>query len=348
MNIESGANTEVGLERRGRCAILTLRRPAVLNALSHAMIRAIYGALQEWEADPQIEAVIVRGEGRAFSAGGDVARVCSDVREGNSPLGFFADEYRLNARIKVFSKPYIALADGVVMGGGAGISVHGSHCLFTEKVKFAMPEVAIGFIPDVGGSYFLPRLPGRFGYWLGLTGSRLGWGDCLKSGIATAAIPSESQEALVEELSAGGDIDGIIARHGVQPQPELTEGDLAAINEVFAGESIEAILDRLEGREEPWAQQSLRSMQRGSPTALRVTLRLLSEGATLSLQDCLKLEYRIVSRMLAGHDFPEGVRAALVDKDGKPAWRPSSLAGVGQADVDAYFAPLPDGELEFD
>ena len=195
--MDFGGGEEIGFERRGRAGIVTLTRPKALNALTHGMVLALARALAAWEADDAVAVVVVRAEGRAFCAGGDILKVYEAGRAGERPVAFFADEYRLNAAIARCSKPYVALVDGIVMGGGVGISVHGSHRVFTENAVFAMPEVGIGFFPDVGGSFFLPRLKGAFGAYLALTGNRIRWGDALWSGIATHVAKSADIPALL-------------------------------------------------------------------------------------------------------------------------------------------------------
>ena len=194
-DLDFGGGDEIRFERVGKAAVATLTRPAALNALTHAMIVALTRALAAWRNDPAVSLVLVRGEGRAFCAGGDLLAIYAARDSAEKPVGFFADEYRLNAAIAAFPKPYVALVDGIVMGGGVGISFHGSHRVLTEKALFAMPEVGIGFFPDVGGSHILPALGERFGYYLGLTGSRIRWGDALWSGLATHTVGSESLRA---------------------------------------------------------------------------------------------------------------------------------------------------------
>lgn len=347
MNSESDQGADIRIERSGKAGLITLTRPAALNALTHEMVRVFQEALLAWESDPEIAAVLIRGEGRAFCAGGDIARVYRECREGRPPVDFFYDEYQLNAYLRAYPKPCVSLIDGIVMGGGVGISVHGSHRILSEKTRFAMPEVGIGFFPDVGGSYFLPRLRDRFGYYLGLTGAHVGWGDCLRAGIATDCIPSEALDGLVGEICDTGDVAAAIASRRTVPQPETPEEAWRAISEILAGDSVPAIVERLEAESGEWAAKALAAMRRASPTSLHVTLRLLTEGSTLSMEECMRMEFRIVTRMLAGNDFMEGIRAVLIDKDGKPDWRPATLAEIEPArDVDGYFAPLPEGEWQ--
>lgn len=345
MNSEFGGGSDIAFERRGMAGVVTLRRPEALNALTHEMVLAMGRALDAWEDDAGIAVVIVRGEGRAFSAGGDIGAIYRAGKAGRPLTGFFADEYRLNARIKSYPKPYVALIDGIVMGGGVGISVHGSHRVVTGKARFAMPEVSIGFFPDVGGSHFLPRLSGRFGYWLALTGARIAWGDCLWAGIASAAVPSERLEDLFEAVCASGDPDAAIARFQTRPAPETGEAERHAIERLFGGESLAETLTRLSSEGSEFSRATLESLGRHSPTSLLVTFRQLRAGAVLSMEACMAMEYRIVSRMVAGHDFYEGIRAAIIDKDGRPQWRPDRLEDVSEASIDAYFAPLGKEEL---
>ncbi|WP_188824246.1 enoyl-CoA hydratase/isomerase family protein [Brucella endophytica] len=345
MEVDFGGENDVVFERRGCAGLIRLTRPAALNALTHGMVRAMRRALTAWEADPDVALVIVEGEGRAFCAGGDVAAAYRARLAGTPAHDFFAGEYRLNAQIKRYTKPYVAFLDGIVMGGGAGISVHGSHRIVTENTLFAMPEVGIGFFPDVGASAFLPHLPGRFGIYLALTGTRIRWGDCLGTGIATHAIASQTIGRVRDMLIETGDVVAALS-DTVNPDFETDGKTRQLIVECFAETTVEACIAALQGRaDEGSAAAILKTMESRSPTSLCVTSRQMAEGRALSMDDCMRMEYRIVTRMLAGHDFYEGVRAALIDKGGKPRWQPARLADVLPGDVDAYFAPLGTREL---
>ena len=345
---EFGGGDEVVFSRQDRVGIITLDRPAALNALTHRMVLAISRALDAWETDEDVALVVVRGEGRAFCAGGDIQAIYRAGLAGEPLYGFFADEYRLNARIQSYSKPYIALIDGIVMGGGVGISIHGSHRIFTENARFAMPEATIGFFPDVGGSRFLPRLPGQFGLWLGLTGSRLGWGDALWSGLATHCVKSGSLDDLVAAWASGGDIDQALQSVCQSPQQAIDEPTLANIQSFFAAPDLDTLwkdLTSAASAGDRFAVETLKKMSKCSPTSLHVAFRQIRAGGLLSMPECMAMEYRIVNKMLQGHDFYEGIRAAVIDKDASPRWEPDDLTSVKPAAVDAYFANLGSGEL---
>ena len=349
MEIDFGGGSDISFERRGKAGLGKLTPPSPLNALTHDMVLALDRALQAWEQDPEVALVIVEGEGRAFCAGGDVAAAYRAGKSGAPAYDFFRDEYRLNARIGRFPKPYVALLDGIVMGGGAGISVHGSHRIVTENTLFAMPETAIGFFPDVGGSAFLPRLHDKFGYYLALTGNRVRWGDCLQSGIATHAVEARDLNDLRDDLVTTADLDAALVRCQY-PDFETDMETRQVIGEGFSGETLEdclSVLEKMAASGSRPAADILKVIATRSPTSVAVIFREMSEGLALDLDDNMRMEYRIASRMIEGHDFYEGVRAVLVDKDGAPAWQPVSLDAVTPAQVDAYFAGLGDAELTF-
>jgi enoyl-CoA hydratase/carnithine racemase len=346
--MDFGGGEEIRFERRGRAGIVTLTRPKALNALTHGMVLALARALAAWEADDAVAVVVVRAEGRAFCAGGDILKVYEAGRAGERPVAFFADEYRLNAAIARCSKPYVALVDGIVMGGGVGISVHGSHRVFTENAVFAMPETGIGFFPDVGGSYFLSRLKGSFGVYLGLTGNRIRAGDALWSGIATHGAASADLAAMVEALAESGDADAVCAGFDTCPPRETSDADIASIARHFSPESLSDIVLGLEqgaARGDEISIAALEVLAKRSPTSLHVALRQILDGGMLEMDECMIMEFRILNRMLAGHDFYEGIRAVLIDRGSVPAWDPPTMDAVDPAAIDAYFAPLPDGEL---
>ena len=338
---------DIAFERSGHAAIVTLKRPQALNALTHAMLLALEEKLKAWESDDSVTHVVIRAEGRAFSAGGDLMALYNARHDGLTQLPFFADEYRINAYIKRYPKPYVALINGIDMGGGVGVSVHGSHRVATENAVFAMPEVGIGFFPDVGGSHFLSRLPDRFGFYLGLTGARIRAGDMRASGIATHHVPAERLDALTEALAASADTDAVLDRFAEPVAPQVLDEHRAAIAGLFTPGSLSDIVARLEadaGSDE-FAAATLKALRAKSPTSLAVALRQIGEGAALSMDQCMAMEYRIVSRMLTGHDFFEGIRAAIVDKGDTPHWRPASVADLDAAEIDRYFAPVECGEL---
>ena len=343
-----GGKGEVSFQRQGVAGIITLHRPEALNALTYVMLLAIEKALRAWENDPGIERVIIVGQGRAFSAGGDIVEIYKAGRAGNPPFGFFADEYRTNAYIERYSKPIVSMYNGIVMGGGAGISVHGSHRVFSENAGFAMPEVGIGFFPDVGGSYFLPRLPDEYGLYMALTGRRVGWGDALKTGLATQAVAASDFPKAVEALSKSGATDEILAQFSVLPQPETGSKDFADIATWFSANALPHLVECVSLAAEnsnSFAAGVLKNLRRNSPTSLSIAFRQIRTGAELSMEECMAMEFRIVSRMLVGHDFYEGIRAAVIDKDRNPQWKPVSLDAINPADIDGYFAPLGEKEL---
>ncbi len=351
---------EIVLGRDGGLATLTINRPQALNALTLANYRRFAPALAAWAADPSVQAVVVRGAGgRAFCAGGDVRAVYEAGRgiAGDPDLTavFFREEYALIREIHRFPKPYVAIVDGITMGGGAGISVNGAYRIATPRTLFAMPETAIGLFPDVGATRFLNRCPGRVGRWLGLTGARLRAADMLYCGLATHAVAQDRADALVAALGREPDrADAVLAGFGADPGPAPVAALRPAIDRCFAGDSIETILDALAaeaaagGEHARWAAQTRAGLLTKSPTSLKVTLRQLQVGRCCDLDQALALEYRLTQHMMAAHDFYEGVRAALIDKDQNPRWRPAALSEIDDATVEAYFAPIGPRELRFD
>ena len=346
---------DIRLERRGGLVAVTLNRPRALNALTMPMCQALAAGLASWQADPSVHAVLIKGAGeRAFCAGGDIRWLYGVLTaEGvAAATRFYALEYPLNARLHHFSKPYIALLDGITMGGGVGVSVHGSHRVVTERTVFAMPETGIGLFPDVGATYVLPRLPGGLGMHLGLSGARLGAADCLYAGLGTHYVAADRLEALEQALAAadladdafaavGGVLERFQSGAGGSELPALQE----RIDQSYGRPSLEDVLAALAAEPSGWGRSQLAQIGTKSPTSLAVTFRQLCAGATLDFDAAMRLEYRLVQRFMAGHDFREGVRALIIDKDNRPRWRPERLAEVRTADVDAYFAPLPAGDL---
>ncbi|CAG7836885.1 unnamed protein product [Allacma fusca] len=349
---------DVILESVNRKGIITLNRPKALNALNLSMLRKIYPVLKEWESSQKF--VIIKGSGgRAFCAGGDVRAVTDSATAGTDLYkDFFREEYMLNALVGTLHIPYIALIDGITMGGGVGLSVHGQYRVATEKTVFAMPETAIGLFPDVGGSYFLPRLGGRLGLFLALTGYRLKGGDCLRAGIATHVCNSDTIDFLEQDLisleasdSTPAGIETILQRYNdlcpAAKQSFSLQDKLTKIDAIFKADSIEGIISGLKTENSEWSLGIVDILSKMSPTSLKTTFKLLVEGADLDLQQCLKMEYRLSQRCCETHDFIEGVRALLVDKDQKPQWDPRTLADVTDSYVNTFFAPLPaDRELK--
>lgn len=338
---------EILFEKRGRAGLVTLNRPKALNALNANMVRLMHPQMIAWANDPEVELVIVRAAGeKAFCAGGDI-RQLHDWGTAKDPAmrAFYRDEYRLNAYIKNYPKPYVSLIEGIVMGGGVGLSVHGTHRVAGEKLMFAMPETGIGFFPDVGGTYFLPRMPGYVGTWLALTASRLGQGDALWSGFATHAAASADIDAITDALCKQGNPDATLTSFAIPAPDAPAEKLLTTIDRCFSANTVEEIVARLDaetGENAEWAHKQASVIRSKSPTSVKIALRQMRDGATADFNECMKIEYRIVTRIAAGVDFYEGVRAVIIDKDNAPKWQPDTLTAVSDSDVEAYFAPLPD------
>jgi len=346
---------EISFRRGGVGGFVVFTRPKALNALTLGMIRAYAPVLAEWAKDPNLRHVVQTGEGgKAFCAGGDVraayeAGIAAKRGGRADPLvrDFFFEEYRLNRRLARFPKPIVSILDGICMGGGVGLSVHGRYRVATERTLFAMPESAIGLFPDVGGSYFLPRLPGRMGDFLGLTGERLKAADLVHLGLATHYVESARLEELLKALESEA-ADAALARFNADPGPATLPGHAAAIDRCFAPRSIEGILAALDAEGGEWAGKIAARLCKMSPTSLKISLRQLELGQSMSIEDALRMEFRMVRRCMDGDDFYEGIRAVLVDKDNAPKWKPATLAEVTDADVARYFAPVADGdELTF-
>ncbi|HEY0834897.1 MAG TPA: enoyl-CoA hydratase/isomerase family protein [Azospirillum sp.] len=339
-------------EPRGGCGVITLNRPKALNALTLEQIRQIDPALRRWAAAPSVAVVVIEGAGeKAFCAGGDIRALYDASTAGDEGFlaDFYREEYTLNRRIKTYAKPYVALIDGITMGGGVGLSVHGRYRVATERTLFAMPETGIGFFPDVGGTYFLPRCPGRIGLYLGLTGARLKAADMLYAGIATHYVPSSDIENLKAALAditdvaaADAQVQAVLARFHQDPGPAPLAEKRGLIDRLFAGDTLDAVLGALEAESDPWAAQTLSTICSKSPYALAVTVRQLRDGAALSFDEAMALEFRLSLHVAMAPDFREGVRAVIVDKDNAPKWQPP-----GALPVDAAFGPHPAGALTF-
>ena len=322
-----------------RVGRITLNRPKALNALDLPMIRAITQALQNWRDDPHIHAVVIEAAGdRAFCAGGDIRALRQHQLDGNrAPVdAFFTEEYALNRMIAAYPKPYVAMIDGICMGGGIGVSIYGDYRVASEHAMFAMPETAIGFFPDIGATFFLPRLPGQLGTYLGLTGARIHGADAVHAGFATQF----TSRAELQQLSRALAQDGIaaLARH-VAPLPEFTLQDQRAeIDTIFAADSIPDILHRLEADNTDWARKTIEALRTVSPSALAWTLRILRQGAHRTLEQCLDAEFALTHTTMRHNDFIEGVRAMVVDKDRTPRWQPPHIEVVAAADTAAMFS----------
>jgi enoyl-CoA hydratase len=325
---------------------ITLNRPKALNALTLGMCAAMLRQLQEWAEDAGVSAVVIDSHHeRAFCAGGDVRWLVQSVktREGGAAQ-FFATEYRLNAMIKRCPKPYIALIDGFAFGGGMGISVHGSHRVVSENALGGMPETLIGFFPDIGANHFLNRCPGEIGMYLALTSARLKAADLLYAGLATHFVPAARLGEIVPRLVDGEMPDAILKSvHGDAGPAPLAE-HRAAIDRAFAASSVGAILDALKG-EGDWGVKLAADLAKLSPTSLKVTFHAMREGKSLDFASCMGMEYRLATRLAEHHDFAEGVRAAVIDKDQQPHWQPARLDQVRDGDIARYFEPLGAGEF---
>ncbi len=339
-------DSEIRCERRGSAGVVVLNRPHALNALTHNMVRGLATALDAWEHDDAVRHVVITGAGdKAFCAGGDIRHLYELSLAGqiDSARGFWREEYQLNARIKAYPKPYIAVIDGIVMGGGVGVSLHGSHRVAGDRYLFAMPEVGIGFFPDVGATFALPRLPGRSGTFLAVTGERIGQVDALALGLATHAVASANIPSLLSALEAGADVDLTLSGLATPQAASQLSPHLGLIDHAFAASTMEEVVDRLnKAGTDPFAQKLLRAISRKSPTSMKIALAQMQAGPSLSFREALQIEFRIVSRIIKGSDFQEGVRALIIDKDQKPSWRPPTLEQVTDDMVTSHFAPLPD------
>ena len=329
----------------GACGRITLNRPGAINALTLDMVRGIYLALTTWVSNAKIEFILIDGAGdRGLCAGGDIRTLYSNAVSGNfaQAATFFREEYRLNYLIAHYPKPYIALMDGIVMGGGIGISAHGSHRVVTERSALAMPETSIGFIPDIGGTFLLGNAPEEFGTYMALTGMRIGAADAILCDLADLYVPANRLPRLVEELENSGSrvaMENCLQSFAAPPPPGKLEAQRPWISKCFAADSVEEIIQSVESLQEPEAIAAAGAMAKNSPTALKVTLPALRNGRRYGeLGQCLEQEYRIALKLLRAGDFVEGVRAALVDKDHKPIWNPSQLKEVTSEVVNSFFS----------
>ena len=339
-------SAEVLFERRGRLGVVTLNRPQAVNALTAGMASAMLEQLTRWADDDAVAAVLVRGAGdRGLCAGGDIVAIYRDMLDGgDATAGFWAEEYRLNLLISEYPKPYVAFMDGLVLGGGVGISAHGSVRIVTERTRMGMPETTIGFVPDVGGTLLLSRSPGESGTHAALTGAHLSGADALFLGLADHVVPSASLAELEVALESEP-ADAAVARFAGEAPNSVLAAQREWIDACYSADDAEEILRRLRaaGGEAADAADTIESK---SPTAVKVALASLRRVRDLSLEEALEQEYRVGLRFLAGPDFREGIRAQVVDKDREPHWQPARLAEVSRNDVESYFAPLGDRELQ--
>jgi enoyl-CoA hydratase len=339
---------DILFERRGLAGFVLLNRPEALNALTFEMVQALARQLAEWQGDPVIAHVVVTAAGeRAFSAGGDLRALYELNRSGRTSeaLAYWRTEYALNALIKHYRKPYVVLIDGMVMGGGAGVSIHGSQRVAGDRFSFAMPEVGIGFVPDVGATWFLSRMPGRLGRYCALTGASLGPADAVSSGIATHQVASRRLPNLMEALAGQVPVDALLAAFAEPGEEGPLKPLRSAIDRLFEADTVEDILRALDdearqGSVAEFARATAASIRAKSPTSLKIALAQLQRGASLDFDECMRAEFRIVSRLAVGHDFYEGIRSMIIDKDRAPRWRPATPEEVSAADVARYFESL--------
>jgi enoyl-CoA hydratase len=348
MGMSGEATEDIIISTDGCVAAITLRRLRALNALTGDMRRRIAAALPGFARDPQIYAVVLQSASpKAFSSGSDVREILHLARQDHAAArAAFVEEYGMNWLMECFSKPTISLIDGMVMGGGVGISAYNTHRVAGENYRWAMPETIIGFFPDIGAAHALSRL-GPVGQYLGLTGRMIGRADAFRLGLASHCIPAARFPQIVSELALANPVDPLLDGLHEDPGP----GDLAEYDDLiamaFAAPDVEGILSRLEaerGSRRDWAYGVAADLRKRSPLALKITHRHLIEAARLDIRQTLIADYRLACRFLEGDDFPEGVRAALIDKDGTPRWRPATLEAVRPEHVAACFAPLPAGE----
>ncbi|CAN1238080.1 3-hydroxyisobutyryl-CoA hydrolase 1 [Linum grandiflorum] len=346
---------QVLVEEKSSVRTLVLNRPKQLNALSFQMVSRLLEFFLAYEADPNVKLIILKGKGRAFCAGGDVAAVVHDIQKGTWKAGakFFAQEFSLNYLIATYSKPQVSILNGIVMGGGNGASMHGKFRVATETSVFAMPETALGLFPDVGASYFLSRLPGFFG-------ARLDGAEMLACGLATHFVPSAKLNLLEEELckvdsSDSAIISAIIDRYSQQPclKDQSAYKRLDVIDRCFSRRTVEDILSALESeamvKEDDWISKAIQSLKKASPTSLKISLRSIREGRIQGVGQCLTREFRMVCHVMEGSlskDFFEGCRAILLDKDRNPKWEPAKLELISDGMVDQYFSRMDDADWE--
>jgi enoyl-CoA hydratase len=330
----------------GAVGRLTLNRPRALGALNIPMVEAMTEALLAWRDDPSVHVILLDHAGeRGFCAGGDIRFLAASAAEGGAGAReFFFKEYRLNHLLMVYPKPVIAVMDGVTMGGGVGIALPARWRIATERTRLAMPETGIGLFPDVGGGWHLSRLPGRVGVWLALTGARLNGADCLALGAATHLIPSDRIDALKAEILAAPDAaEAILARYAETPAaPAPVTALQPLIDRLFVADRLETILEDLAADNSDFARDTLATLRTKSPLSMKTSLRQVTEGAAMAtFADEMRVEMRIGARIVMSHDFTEGVRAVIIDKDGAPRWDPAAPEAITDAMLDAVFAPLP-------
>lgn len=349
--------TDIQFSEVGAWGVVKLNRPKALNALTLDMVLAFNRQLKEWANASHIQAILIEGEGeKAFCAGGDVLALLDSVKNGDdNAWQFFHDEYMCNATIATYPKPYVALVDGIVMGGGVGVSVHGDFRVATEKTMFAMPETAIGLFPDVGGSYFLPRLNKGLGLYLGLTGARVRGYETVEAGISTHYVTQDQLVELKENLfnaplgdDASGAIKSVLDAAHTQGDATKIMPHLTEIEAIFGqAASLENVFSNLENSDSDFAKETLAILKEHSPSSMHVTFAAITAGASKSITDVLRMELRLATRIVQLPDFSEGVTAKLLDKGRTPVWSPADISQVVQADVQSMFDTLDDKEFKW-
>lgn len=339
----------------GHIGRIILNRPQVLNAMTTAMCRQVWQQLQQWASDANIKAVVITGEGeRAFCAGGDIRHFYENGRKNIAKSReFFWHEYRMNHAIFYFPKPYIALMHGITMGGGAGVAINGSHRIGSENFMFAMPETGIGLHPDIGAGYFFNECLGKTGYYLGLTGDKIGPDDALYVGILDETVQQRDFNPIIDALAetvfndnAHVEVSRILQSFRVQPESSKLKDYRMLIERCFSAMTVGEIISKLKAQHNAWAEQACQELLQKSPVSLKLTLKKLHDCRSLNFDQCLQLDFRLTSRILEQHDFYEGIRAAIIDKDRRPKWQPSDLCEIDQS-IKTYFEPLMTDELYF-
>ena len=339
---------DVRIETDGKAGRIRLNRPKAIHALNTPMCIAMAQALDEWRGDTGIEAVLIdHAEGRGFCAGGDIRMVAeSGAQDGSAAREFFRQEYRMNHRLFTYAKPVVTFMDGITMGGGVGISLPAKYRVATENTKLAMPETGIGLFPDVGGGWYLSRLPGRMGEYLALTGARIDGADCLALGLATHYLPSDALDEAKRRIADDPQtIDAVLGELSVQPPESTIMAQQGEIDRLFAADRLEAIYMALEEDGGEWANAQLTTLRTKSPQTMKVALKLLADGRTMpTFEDEMRQEFAVAAHVCQRHDFIEGVRAVIIDKDNDPKWNPATPEAVSAHMIDQIFAPLPDDE----
>jgi enoyl-CoA hydratase len=341
-------NEDVLVSAENGVGLLTLNRPKAINSLNHGMVTTLAKVLSEWENDGSIHTVLLSGAGeRGLCAGGDVIAIYHSARaDGAEARAFWHDEYVLNAYIAHYPKTYVAVMDGIVMGGGVGVAAHAAVRIVTDTTKMGMPEVGIGLIPDVGGTYLLSRAPGRLGLHAALTGAPFSGADAIAMGFADHYVPHDALPAFKDAVVADG-VDAALAAHATEPPASPLLAQRHWIDECYAGETVADIISELRGHDSGPANDAADLIATRSPIALSVALAAIRRAADLnSLEDVLRQEFRTSSTAARSHDLVEGIRAQLIDKDRNPQWSPSTLTQCEPSDVEAYFAPA-DPDLTF-